>query len=111
MNTKLLERVIVIAAASLMSAYDFSNAQDRNLTQERQCGNQAARVIEKEWPRLKEELGAAWESHYNSKLNRCLILLTFMTGTTKEIPDNYQHGLVVDADTRQSSLNIREDTP
>jgi hypothetical protein len=55
---------------------------------------------EKEWFRPKENFSPVWESHYNSKLNRCLILITVMSPATKETPDNYQSGWVVDADTR-----------
>src|SRR5262249_12517365 len=93
--------IILIAAALLTSAYDFSNAQDRNLAEERACGNQAQRVFDKEWP-LKEMLQVTWESHYNTKLNRCLILITYMWPVTKDSPDNYQSGVVVDADTRHT---------
>jgi len=96
--------IIVIATALLTSACDFSSAQDRNLAQERACGNQAARIFDKEWgalkEMLKEMLSVAWESHYNSNLNRCLIFITYMSPATKDIPDHYRSGVVVDADSR-----------
>jgi hypothetical protein len=93
--------IIVIAAALLISACNFADAEDRNLAQERACGNQAQRVFEKEWARQTEAVsGPAWESHYNSKLNRCFIFITVLWSATKENPDNYQSGWVVDADTR-----------
>src|SRR5262245_19846462 len=95
-----LRASVVCCTAMLTSACDFSNAQDRNLAQERACGNQAARVFEKEWLRPATSISPEWESHYNSKLNRCLILITGMWSITKETPDNYQSGWVVDADTR-----------
>jgi hypothetical protein len=96
--------IITIAASLLTTTCNFAAAEDRNLAQERACGNQAALVFDKEWARpMKQEwLNAVWESHYNSKFNRCLILITFMSPATKESPDNYQSGLVIDADTRRN---------
>jgi hypothetical protein len=97
---------MLTGVAMLTSACDFSNAQDRNLAQERACGNQAVRVFEREWPGPRE-LGAVWESHYNNQLNRCLILITWIDGGTKETPDNYQSGVVVDAHTRHVFAEYR----
>src|SRR5215813_9035731 len=96
--------IITIAASLLTTACKFCGCRRPHLTQERARGNQAALVFDKEWARpMKQEwLNAVWESHYNSKLNRCLILINFMSPATKESPDNYQSGLVIDADTRHN---------
>jgi len=83
--------VLIILAAMLASACNFSDAQDRNLAQERECGNQAARIIKEDWEGIKDT--GSWESHYNSKLNRCFISIT-------NLPGNFQSGWVIDADTR-----------
>jgi hypothetical protein len=97
--TNLVSRCpLIIAMAILTIACNFAAAQDRNLAQERECGNQAARVFKEDWEGVKDT--ASWESHYNSKLNRCFILITNLWSVTKEIRDNYQSGWVVDADTR-----------
>jgi hypothetical protein len=94
------------AVALIALGIPHAMAQERNLAQERECGNQAARVFAEEWDRpLRKEWGQdyrapAWESHYNSALNRCLILITWLSPMTKEIRANHQQGWVIDADTR-----------
>ena len=89
-------RVVILGAfavgvAACLPKDKRSNEAQHNLDQERECGKQAARVFNEQWKEFAAGYNR-WESHYNSKLNRCLLKALN--------PGDPWTVVVVDADTR-----------
>jgi len=86
---------IVVASAFAVGVAGLpegkQNEAQLNLEQERECGKQAARVFNEQWKEFAQGHDR-WESHHNSKLNRCLLKVLS--------PGDPWSVVVVDADTR-----------
>jgi hypothetical protein len=89
-------RIVVVSAfavgvAGCLPEGKRSNEAQHNLEQERECGKQAARAFSEQWKEFAQGYDR-WESHYNSKLNRCLLKVL--------VPNDPWTVVVVDADSR-----------
>jgi hypothetical protein len=92
---RVMWRIVIVGAfavgvAACLPEDKRSNEAQHNLEQERECGKQAARAFNEQWKQFDK-----WESHYNSKLNRCLLKVL-----VTEDPWTTWTAVVVDADTR-----------
>jgi hypothetical protein len=85
--------ISAIALIAAISATDAPAASQDKLAQQRACYDQAERLFKS----LNNE-DAIWESHYNSKLNRCLVKITDRHITREH--EQFTFVWVYDADTR-----------
>jgi hypothetical protein len=108
--------IVVCRTSALSQSLDTQEqcaSQARKAFQELENENKSDANRQKALQLLSEELsGSNYQSHYNTKLNRCLILMTDFYHSSSDYPRQSQHGreevTLVDANERREFASYGE---